>query len=196
MQQIWRLDQLPAPAEPQATLFGSPLPTPTERGPALRFNGQSDGLILHAPTCLDQPAFTLEALFMPIPGGPDEQRFVHVQADNADSRALLELRTAGPDHWYADVFLGCNGREQFLNDPALLHSMNQWHTLALICDGRFIQQWVNGRPELNADFPADPLGPCSIALGMRINQIWWFNGLLHTVRLTHRPLPRQDLLRP
>ena len=62
-----------------ATLIGAPAVVPTEIGPAIRFNGVSDGLLLERNPLEGLSQFTIEVLFAPDADGPVEQRFLHIQ---------------------------------------------------------------------------------------------------------------------
>ncbi|MCC5830571.1 MAG: hypothetical protein JJU36_14080 [Phycisphaeraceae bacterium] len=192
----WRLDSLDGWHDAPVRKIGSPRIELTDRGAAIAFDCRDDGLIVADDPLAGADRFTLEALFMPRRGGLEEQRFVHLQADDQPDRALLELRLASPDHWYADTFIGTADHEHFLNDPALTHPMEQWHTLALVCDGRTMSQWVNGQKELEMEIRFQPRPKGKTALGMRINQVWWFCGLLHTIRMTPAVVEPKGLLRP
>jgi len=182
----WRLDSVDSIGGHASEVHGEPRVVDTDRGPAIAFDGRRDLIIVPHDPLADASAFTLEAVFRPGPpgdGGGDEQRFVHLQANGSEGRALLETRlTPDGTAWYADTFLRSGDQEQPLNDPALTHPLGAWHTLTLSCDGRTMRQRVDGVEELAAPLPFTPRGPGRVALGARINGVSHFRGLIHSVR--------------
>ncbi|MGC9450479.1 MAG: LamG-like jellyroll fold domain-containing protein [Oceanipulchritudo sp.] len=127
-------------------------------------------------------AFSIEVELCPEAGGPEEQRFLHIQGDDG-SRALLELR-ATPDGWYGDVFVHFPSGERFLNDPALLHPFDEWTIMKLSYTGSELRQYVNGKLELTGEAPKGALGPGVTSVGMRLNDISPFRGRIAEVRMT------------
>jgi hypothetical protein len=159
------------------------------------FDGIGTQLVVPHNPLAGAAAFTIEASFLPEAGGPEEQRFVHVQADDG-GRALLELR-ATPRGWYADVFVHFAGAgERFLNDPALLHPFGAWHTLALVRAEGELRQYVNGRPELSGSVAPGALGPGQVSVGMRLNRVSPFKGRIAEVRFSRRALHPEQLMLP
>ena len=178
------------------TLVGQPRIERTERGSAVRFNGTTDGVILGGNPVQGAAAFTVEALIRPDPGGAFEQRFLHIHEDKSENRLLLELRQVDGADWYGDTYLQSGANSRFLNDPKRLHGAGQWHTLALVYDGKQMIQYVDGVRELQAAVPFAPFGAGQTALGMRINKVHWFKGAILRVRITRRALSAAELLRP
>jgi hypothetical protein len=122
----------------------------------------------------------IEVCFRPEAGGPEEQRFLHVQGDD-ESRALLELRST-PDGWYGDVFVHFASGERFLNDPAKRHPFGHWYRMALVYTGSELRQYVDGELELRGAAPAGNLGDGVVSIGMRLNGISPFKGAISRVR--------------
>jgi len=195
MQTTWTLDeelpQLPA----RVRVLGAPRVVESPYGRALHFDGARDGLIIHTNPLRGVRAFTVEALFAPDANGPAEQRFVHVNDDTADARALLETRVVG-ENFYADTFIKCAPVELPLNDPKLLHACERWHTLALVYDGKIMRQYMNGVLELEGEIERNVFGEGRVSIGCRINEVFWYKGAIRTVRFTDRALEAGELLRP
>jgi len=158
------------------------------------FNGRDTQLVYPVNPLAGAEAFTIEAVFLPEAGGEPEQRFVHVQGDD-ESRALLELRST-ENGWYGDVFVHFHTGERFLNNPDLLHPFGQWVSMALVYDGSRLQQYINGRLELEGDAPAGLLGVGRTSIGMRLNRISPFKGMIGKVRFTPSVVEEGDLIRP
>ena len=191
---IWVVDDVDRVGGVRPRVFGSPKVEPSPRG--LAFDGQADGLIVPWNPLEGLDAFTVEAVFRPDPGGAAEQRFFHIQADSGPDRILLETRLTPDGRWYADTYIRSGQTDQPLNDPALLHDLGRWHTLALTFDGRDMAQWVDGRFELSARIAFWPLGRGAASIGMRINRIYFFKGAIRLLRFSGSALDEAALLRP
>jgi hypothetical protein len=175
-------------------ILGAPHATAAAAGPALRFNGASDGLLLPVNPLQGAAAFTIEVLFFPEEGGLAAQRFFHLQ-DTKTWRVMLETRLDGQGHWWLDTFLGATGVSQPLIDPALKHPTNRWHWVALRFDGKRMTSFVNGVQELERDATFGPMVEGRLSLGVRQNKVHWFKGAIREVRWHTRALPAAELQR-
>lgn len=88
----WRLDNLQRLGGVPVQLIGAPTVVNTSIGPAIAFNGVSDGLLLERNPIEGLKQFTIEVLFAADADGPAEQRFLHMQEAEGENRALVELR--------------------------------------------------------------------------------------------------------
>jgi len=192
----WEVDNLSSIAGHKVEIAGAPKVIETDRGKAVAFDGQADALFLDANPLKGLAAYTVEALFRPDADGSFEQRFFHVQETAGPSRVLLELRLPGPAPWYADTFIPSGKAQRALNDPKQLHPAGQWHTLALVCDGQQMIQYVNGVRELGARIPVAPLGEARTSIGVRYTRVSWFKGAVRLIRITPRALSPEELLKP
>ena len=154
------------------------------RSDGISFDGRADCLVLGRNPLEGAARFTVEVSFLQYPGGLEEQRFLHVQADACNDRVLLETRLSGYGSWYADTFMKSGGNEAYLNDPRLPHACGKWHTMALVCDGKHMIQYVDGIPELSTTLSLIPFGPGKTSLGARLDRVSWFGGCLRLVRFT------------
>lgn len=152
---------------------------------AIRFGGTRDGLILPVNPIAGSPAFTLEVLICPEPGGFEEQRFLHLQSETS-ARLLLELRTLPDGSWAVDSFLGDGDHQLPLCDRSKVHLPGEWHWVALRYDGRMQAHYVDGVMEMEGAVVFRPMGPRGeVSLGVRLNQVSWFRGAIREVRF-HR----------
>lgn len=191
----WRLSDLATVGGYTPLIAGRPCVVETDLGRAIQFDGVRDQIIVPVDPLEGAGAFTLEAMFRPKRGALDEQRMVHLHSDRDEERLLLETRLSGDGQWYADTFIGSAGVETFLNDARRLHAVGTWHTMALVCDGSRMMQFVDGQLELTAEVAFLPRGKGRTSLGARINGIWPYRGVIHTVRFSHAALASGDLLR-
>ncbi len=181
---VWRVDNLEAIGGNKVSTLGSPKVVQTDRGPAMAFNGKSDGLVLDANPIAGLSRFTLEVLFSPDADGSEEQRFLHIQEAASENRALIELRQAKGGAWSLDTYLRYNDAQSTLLDRALSHQSGGWHVATLTFDGRTMVHYVDGTRELSADVAFRPLNAGKTSIGVRQNQISWFKGRIHTIRIT------------
>src|SRR4029453_10616878 len=73
----WRLDNLSRAGLNAIEIVGAPSVDQTDIGPAIPFNGASDGLLIARNPIEGLSRFTIEVLFAPDSDGPVEKRFFH-----------------------------------------------------------------------------------------------------------------------
>ncbi len=181
---VWRVDNVSAIGGNSVTRLGSPQVVQTDRGPAVSFNGRTDGLILDVNPLVGLSRFTVEVLFSPDVDGPEEQRFLHMQESTSENRALLELRQQKGGAWSLDAYLRYDEAQRTLIDRSLTHSAGEWHVATMTFDGRTVADFVDGKRELSGEVAFRPLAAGRTSIGVRQNQISWFKGRIHTIRIT------------
>ena len=193
-QTVWRfgdLDRIGAPL----TIEGAPqridglasLP-----GGALRFDGVDDALFIGDHPLAGASTFAFEAVFRP-DGGAFEQRWFHLQADEAvtpgqtpvGTRFLFEIRVYG-DQWSLDAFTKGPTYNQTLLFPDKLHPVGRWYHVAQTYDGTMYRSFVNGDLQGEAAVAFTPQGPGRSSVGCRINRVNYFNGAVAEARFTKR----------
>jgi hypothetical protein len=177
-------------------VLGAPRVGADTDGPAVWFNGASDGLLVPANPLAGLAQFTIEVLFYPAADGPAEQRFLHVQ-DGPGSRALIETRVAGGT-WALDTFLShpASGAKLALLDMTKLHPADRWTWVALVYDGRRMAHYIDGVKELEGEVAFPPMAAGQVSLGVRQNKVYWFKGGIREVRWHATALKAQELQRP
>ena len=100
----WRLDNLSRIGGDAIEIVGAPAVVATEIGPAVQFNGRSDGLLIARNPLEGLTQFTIEVLLAPDADGQVEQRFLHLQEATGENRALVELRLNG-GRWALDSYV-------------------------------------------------------------------------------------------
>ncbi len=190
---VWRLDRAAEVGGHATEVLGAPQVAGDPAGPALAFNGTSDGLFVPVNPLAGASAFSLEVLFNPAADGPAEQRFLHVQ-DAATNRALLEIRLAGGT-WALDAFLfsPVNKGRLVLLDPTKRHPAGRWTWVAVVYDGRRLTSYIDGVKELEGDVTIPPFGAGRVSLGVRQNKVYWFKGGLREVRWHTTALKAEEL---
>jgi hypothetical protein len=192
---LWHLERLDRIAGMAVTVEGTPLVVQTDVGPAIEFNGLTDGLFLDINPLAGLRAFTIEVVFQPAADGPDEQRFLHVEEAKTGNRALIELRMPPGGMWCLDTYLQSGEARLTLIDRTARHDAARWHVAALTYDGRTMAHSVNGVQEQRGAVQFAPLGEGRTSIGVRQNRVSWFKGRIRTIRITPEALPAERLLR-
>ena len=189
----WRLDNLARAGGDAIELIGKPAIVSTEIGPAIQFNGTTDGLLIQRNPIEGLSAFTIEVLFAVDAEGPVEQRFLHMQESATENRALLELRLNG-GRWALDSYLRNGDAQLPLLDPARTHSPG-WHVASTVFEGGELSHYVDGVEQGRGKVAFQPLRGGRTSIGVRQNLVSWFKGRIHTVRITPAALPPAQLLK-
>ncbi|MEN3322771.1 LamG-like jellyroll fold domain-containing protein [Mariniflexile soesokkakense] len=185
--EFWRVDNLSLIGGNNIQVIGNPKIINTEIGDAVEFNGINDGLIVNNHPVSGATAFTIEIIFKPYSGGAIEQRFLHLQQDD-NNRILIELRNNNNANWSLDTFIKSGSSSQALLDYAFVHNLNEWvHAALVFKDGR-MAHYINGEKELEGTVNYQVVNSGQTSLGVRMNQVSWFKGVIHTVKVTHEAL--------
>jgi hypothetical protein len=191
---VWRLDNLTRIGGHAVTVVGAPRVVGTSSGPAVEFNGATDGLLFDINPLAGLAQFTIEVVFEPASGGPAEQRFLHVEESVTGNRALLETRMLPDGSWCLDTFLRHGDASLTLIDRTVTHPASTWHVAALSFDGRTMTHYVDRVRELSGEVAFKALGPGRTSIGVRQNRVSWFKGRIHTVRITPGALGPDKML--
>jgi hypothetical protein len=178
----WRLDRIDQIGGHRTDVLGAPQVVAGPGGPALQFNGASDGLYVPDNPLAHCREFTVEALIRPDADGPAEQRFLHVQ-DEAGSRGLLELRLTDRG-WALDTFLlsVTTQTQLVLLDRTRLHPAERWTWVALVFANGRMTHYIDGVKELEGEVVMLPMGAGRTSLGVRQNKVSWFKGQIREMR--------------
>ncbi len=189
---VWRLESVETVGGLAAERVGAP--RILGPGEGLGFDGLGDGMTVPVNPVAGCAGFTIEVLIRPDVGGPEEQRYFHVE-DTAGRRGLLELRMVGAEAWCLDTFLKCRAASLVLIDRAKTHPAGRWTWVALRYDGRALSAWVDGAKELEGALVFGPMGAGSVSIGMRQDGRSWFRGAIREVRFSREPLPPERMQR-
>jgi Concanavalin A-like lectin/glucanases superfamily len=179
---VWKLDNLKKIGGVEATVVGDPRVTRSNEGKAILFDGTDDGVFLETNPVENAKAFTVEAIFRP-DGGNKEQRWFHIQQDDADNRVLLEIRVIG-DEWFLDTFIKSGENRLTHYAENFKHKIGAWYHVALVFDGSEMRHYVDGKLELAGKLAITPFGKGKTSLGVRQNKVHWFKGAIRRVRIT------------
>jgi hypothetical protein len=196
----WKLDNPGLVGGYKPVILGNPLSSRDTSGTSLSFNGVNDGLVIPKIPIEGWKRFTIEVLFKPDASGPRAPRFVHFQ-DKQANRGTIEIRLAANKRWYLDTFLkngatGTSDRGLTLIDSTLQHPADQWYWAALVYDGKRMTSYVNGVKELEGDTNFTTVTSGEISLGVRLNKVNWFKGLIREIRFHPAALDQSALRQP
>ncbi|MFL1012550.1 LamG-like jellyroll fold domain-containing protein [Flavisericum labens] len=189
----WHVDNLTEIGGSSVQVIGNPQIIETELGKAIEFNGISDGLIVDNNPMAGATAFTVEIIFKPYSGGGTEQRFLHCQQDD-NNRILIELRNNNDENWSLDTFIKSGASNQALLDYSYVHSLDNWMHAALVYKNGTMEHYVNGSKELEGHVNYQEVSSGHTSLGVRLNQVSWFKGAIHSVKVTHDALPPEEFM--
>lgn len=192
---IWALDDPSTIGGNRTERLGSPQPATIEGVRAIAFDGARDGLLIDTNPIAGLERFTIEVTLRPAAGGPEEQRFLHIQEAGTEDRALLELRMGPDGRWSLDTYLRDADRQLTLLDRGRPHDADRWHVVALVYDGASMRHYVDGVLDGEGKVRFTPLGEGRTSIGVRQNRVSWFKGAIAEVRVTSDALPADRLKR-
>lgn len=185
--ETWTFDRLDRVGGHPATVLGNPRVVDTPIGKAVEFDGVDDALFVDVHPLAGAETFTWEAIFRP-DGGDREQRWFHLQENGSENRMLFEIRVVG-DRWFLDSFNQSATGSATLMNKSSLHPLGAWYHVAAVYDGKVFTNYVNGAKDGEAEVALSPQGPGRSSMGVRINQVYYFKGAIHSARFTRRALP-------
>lgn len=192
---VWRLDQTTQLGGHPLTVLGAPGVATEGPDAGMFFNGSSDGIFLSANPLAGAATFTIEVLFKPAEGGPEAQRFFHLE-DTQAWRVMIETRLNGHGQWWLDTFLGKPGVSQPLIDPQRVHPTDRWYWVALRFDGKRMTHFINGVQELEREAVFATMTDGRLSLGVRQNKVYWFKGGIREVRWHREAIAAEKLQKP
>jgi hypothetical protein len=191
----WAIGSAPATEGHSLSVLGAPTVGESELGPTVCFDGKDDALLFPVNPLQGLSEFTIEVLFKPDPDGGTEQRFLHVQEDGTENRALLELRLTTEGSFYLDTFLRSGDEKLTLAVEKQLHPAGRWYWAALSYQGEQMSHYVNGVKEAEGKLKFAPLNAGQMSLGVRLNRVSWFKGCVREIRFGATALPATELQR-
>jgi hypothetical protein len=194
---VWKFDSLETIAGHPVEVVGAPQLIDTPAGKAIQFNG-AEVIYLPVHPLAGAATFTWEIVFRP-DGGDEEQRFFHLQEQDAttgadgDGRMLFELRVIG-DQWCLDGFVKSGENGLTLIDRQKLFPLGKWYRVTLVFDGTTVKAYVGDALQGEGTIAYQPHLPGHTSVGMRINRISPFKGAVLSARMTPRALAVEEFL--
>jgi len=192
----WNFNQLDQIGGHKTTVLGEPRVIETPEGKAVEFDGVDDGLFVDFNPLAGLEKFTAEVIFRPDAGGPQAQRFFHLQEDGSESRLLFETRLTPDNQWFLDSFIKSGDGNYTLFAEKWPHPIGPWYHAAVVMDGKTMRHYVNGKEELSMPVMFKPHQPGRTSIGVRMNKVSWFKGAVRQFRLTPAVLMPEQFLKP
>jgi hypothetical protein len=202
--QLWRFDSLTSIAGHSVQLLGHPQLIDSPYGKAIQFNGAGDGLFLPVHPLAGASTYTWEVIFRPDAGGPQAQRFFHLQeqdpatGEDTKNRMLFEIRIVD-GKWCLDSFAssGPSNRTLLACDASHLYPLGQWFRVTAVYDGKTLTNYVGNDLQGSGPLDLKPQFPGRTSIGIRINKVFPFKGAVLVAHMTPRVLtPAQFLPMP
>lgn len=190
----WNVDNVNHIGGFTTTIYGEPKAIEIDNIKAIEFDGINDGLLINNNPLSEATNFTVEIIFMPYPGGLEEQRFLHLQQDD-NNRMLIELRSTNTNQWFLDTFIKSAGSGVTLYADAYTHSTEDWHHAALIYQSNTMSHYVDGQLELSGEIAYQKMTTGKVSLGVRQNKVSWYKGAIRLVKFTHKALTPDEFFR-
>lgn len=193
----WKFDSLTTIAGHPVEVVGNPQLIDTPAGKATEFHGAEVVYVPNHPLA-GAAAFTWEVVFRP-DGGPEEQRFFHLQerdpatGEDGDGRMLFELRVIG-DQWCLDGFVKSGANGLTIIDRAKLFPLGRWYRATIVCTGSHVSAYVGQALQGEGDLDYKPQLPGRSSIGMRVNRISPYHGAVLGARMTPRALAPEEFL--
>ena len=191
--EVWRFDRLDRLGQHTTRVEGEPRVISTPKGKAVEFNGQKDALFVDFHPLAGAKTFTWEVVFRPASGGKAEQRFFHLQETGVQTRLLFETRLID-GKWCLDSFAASASGSKTLIDRTKLHSLDEWHHVAMVYDGKEFRHYVDRKLQGSAAVELAPQGKGTASAGVRINRVDYFKGAIREARMTSRALAPEAFL--
>ena len=198
--ELWRFDRIDEIGGHKTTVLGHPRVIDSPVGKAVEFNGVDDALFVDVHPLAGAETFTWEIVFRPDPGGAPEQRFFHLQEQDARTggdtatRMLSEIRVID-GRWCLDSFAQAGGQSRALLNRERLHPLGVWHRVAMVYDGHELRNYVDGVLEGSGELHLIPQGPGHSSIGVRINKMNYFKGAVSLARMTRTALSPAEFLK-
>ncbi len=190
---VWDASSHPDPSQIQ----GQPKIIQTKLGPAVEFNGSTDGVFLPSVPVAGMDEITLEVIMNQYGSANFENRYLHIGEINGP-RIMFETRVTPENFWYADFFVVMTqGTETALMiDPAKTHPADKWYNVTLVGTKDGVKGYVNGvlEGEVAINY-RDMIKTGQTSVGVRQNLRSWFKGAVYKIRVTPKALTPDQFLK-
>ena len=122
--------------------------------------------------------------------------FLNAVAEYADPAHPVHVAVLAHRQWFLDTYLQSGKEKQTLYAEKFLHPLESWQHAAIVVDGKMMRHFVAGKEELSADIQPTSLAAGQTSIGMRFNQVFWFQGAIRQIRVTPAVLKPADFLKP
>ena len=191
---VWNIDNLDSIGGKAVEVVGNPTVVDTPVGKGLAFDGEGDALFVEKHPLAGWGRFTVEIVFRPDGDGAFAQRFFHMSEGPGDNRVLFETRVMG-GRWFLDVVVSSSRGSALVYKEDLLHPTDKFYAVAAVYDGKQVRSYVDGVLQTSGNVVFDPPRSGRTSIGVRINNRYFFKGVIQKARFTPEALTPEQLLR-
>lgn len=188
----WLLADLLKDKSSNIEISGKPQIVNSPYGDAVSFNGIDNAFFLNELPLKSLQEFTVEMVFKPETNGVFEQRILHMGESTKD-RILLEIRAVN-NNWYFDGYAASGTNKKALIEEKLIHPLEQWYHVAFVVTPKSLTTFVNGKQELQEEFPFLPIESGQTSIGVRMNKVCWFKGAIYKIQITPKQIKPNDFI--
>ncbi len=198
--EVWMFDQTTHLGMHPTKVLGHPHVIESPYGKAVEFNGKDDALFVGVHPLAGVSAFTWEVIFRPDADGAPEQRFFHLQEQDAktgedtDNRMLFEIRIVD-GQWCLDSFATTDGQKLTLLDRSRLYPLGKWYRVTAVYDGKEFRNYIGDELQGSGALHMGPQLAGHSSTGVRINLRDYFKGAILMARMTRRALTTDQFLK-
>jgi len=189
----WMLDNLEKIDSRKLIVHGNPQIIDCPFGKALEFDGQQDAVFLETNPLAGMSKFTVEVIFRPDANGLEEQRFLHMGEIHSD-RFMFEIRLIMQDLWFVDNYLCSGTSDKTLYNKEYLHKTGEWTHAAAVFDGHEMRNYIAGQLEGKGALAYQAMTSGKTSIGVRQNNVCWFKGAIHKIKITGSVLDPHEFL--
>ena len=196
---VWHFDRTDKIGGHQTEVVGHPHVIDSPYGKAVEFNGVDDGIFIPVHPLAGASTYTWEVIFRPDADGQPEQRFFHLQEQDASgqdtkNRMLFEIRIRD-GQWCLDSFASSGESNRTLLNCKALHPLGKWYRVTAVYDGKMLRNYVDDEMEGEGTLDLKPQSPGRTSVGVRINKVYYFKGAVLMARMIPRAIPKEEFLK-
>jgi hypothetical protein len=189
----WVLDNLENIDGHKLILHGNSQVIDCPFGKALEFDGQQDAIFFNTNPLAGMSQFTVEVIFRPDADGLEEQRFLHIGDVHGD-RFMFEIRLTKNRLWFVDNYLCSGTSDKTLYNKDYLHNTGEWTHAAAVFDGHEMRNYISGKLEEKGTLDYQAMTGGKTSIGVRQNNVCWFKGAIHKIRISPWVLIPDDFI--
>ena len=196
----WHFDSTDTIGGHPTQVLGHPHVIDSPYGKAVEFNGVDDGIFIPVHPLAGASTYTWEVIFRPDADGQAEQRFFHLQEQDAATgkdtmnRMLFEIRIRDCQ-WCLDSFASSGASNRTLLNCKALHPLGKWYRVTAVYDGKELRNYVDDELQGSGSLDLKPQLEGHTSVGVRINKVFYFKGAILMARMIPRAIPQDEFLK-
>ena len=193
----WKFNNLSTIGGNSVTTEGDPTLITINNDSACYFDGTEDRFVFSdCPIDTYAGDFTIETIFRVDGGDEQEQKFIHIQADN-DARILFELEFEANGTWRMETYVkALDGSDIHLIDSNAYFKPNRWYHAALVYNSSTneFKQYINYTGINSQSLTWGQVSNANISVGARATQENYLTGAVRSIRYADAALDSNEFL--